>query len=355
MTENTLRFPKIKIGVRYTSPISEAIYQVISRYGFNFVVDRENVRKEKVNGCFIYTAPVSGTVRFLIENDRSNERIVVSIMLRKLFRVKVTYDLAKRKYLFEGPSISEVRERISNKLMEIIDKKYSFCLFQIEQIRKGISESLFVRTQFNPIRNICKDLFDKHIVEVDKYKNRIKQLELLIKANYLRKINGKCVPSEKFYDIVDKYNFETYQDFASYLISDLILNYWTLLDKMKMYAYKPYLRLTLLYYKEADIFRRIAEETDYRMHSDILYKLKDKFIDEYTKQYGYRDNYRKSNISGFLDDLVLNRVFLEDIEDEKSTFIYGDKKVLEEISDARIAEEFIKSQREEFYVNVRPL
>ena len=77
--------------------------------------------------------------------------------------------------------------------------------------------------------------------------------------------------------------------------------------------------------------------------------------DEYTKQYGYRDNYRKSNISGFLDDLILNRVFLEDIKDEKSTFIYGDKKVLEEISDARIAEEFIKSQREEFYVDVRPL
>ncbi|ADB58800.1 hypothetical protein [Archaeoglobus profundus] len=349
-----LKFPTIRIGPKHVSPISEAISQVIEKYGFNFLVDKKNVEEKIIDNVKYYIIPVSGTIRFLIENDKSNERFLVSISLKKLFNVKVWFDRAKERYLFDGPSLLEVRERIANKLAEIIDRRYSFYLFQIEQVRDGIAESLFVKAQFNPIRRICEDLFVFNEVDVNKYKKRPKQLQLLIQANYLRRINGKCIPTEKFYYIMDKYRFKTYEDFASYVISDLILNYWTLLDQMKMYAYKPYLRLTVLYYKEADLFRKIAEETGYEEYSEILYKLKDKFIAEYIKQYGYRDKYKISNIRGFLDDLIRNDVFLEDVED-RLVFIYGDKDVLEKLGDAHIAEEFIKRQQEEFYVNVRPI
>ena len=41
MPGGLLKFPTIRIGTKYISPISEAIGQVIDRYGFNFVVDKK--------------------------------------------------------------------------------------------------------------------------------------------------------------------------------------------------------------------------------------------------------------------------------------------------------------------------
>jgi len=337
-----VKFPSSNIGRKYVRITEVAMSFVLNRYGFNFFLDPEFGRPMEVRTKH-YKVPISAYVDLLIEDDLSNDKRLITFVLRNFLDVDVMYDYNKKRYIAKGPTYYTVRRLMQEKIIKWIDSQYERLFFQIDIAKERIAQAIFIQVQFNPIKNMCRDLIDKFYIDPSDYEKKEKQLDLLRVAGYITKTNGKFLPTAKVSKLIEK--VKDFEDFANYVIGDLVLNYSSELDKRKMYSYKPYIKLTTLYYEEADLFRRVPKE--YQKDDKILYKLKQKLIENYIERYGNISRYKEYNLNNFIDDLVDRHIF----EEKDRVFIRGSEDILNEME----KRDLLESIRRELHVQISPI
>lgn len=321
-----VKFPEIKADLRPKTPYQAAMDFALKRYGYNFYLDENRDQIiDKTDDC--YLIKLSAKIYSPIKDDKTGKKKLIIISLKNFLEVLVTKDLIRKEYRVKGPHYKRVQKMIISKINEIMDKRYESFFFREESIKKRFANLIFVQSQFNPIKNICTNIFENKVIDSKIYSKKMSMLNLLIVSNYLKKRGGALYPTEKAYKFLEKSSSPA--EFSEFVIGDLVLNYQKELDKRYIFAYKPYLKLSSMYYEEADLFSFIPDDIfeDYFKveKPEILTKLRDELVANYVKRYGRLSVYREDNLFNFIDDLIRVRIF--EREPENYRLVHGEEEI----------------------------
>lgn len=324
MTEIDFKYPEIKVDLRPKDPLEAAARFVFDRYGYDFYFDIEDeklIQKIEPNR---YKVKVSVKRPVIIENHKTNETKELIINVKDILELEIEKRGACD-FGVSGPYFNTVKALIRKTIHEEIDKVYERLFLEVESLKKKIAKPIFIRSQFNPIFNVLHRLYRERLIELEPYREKKGVIHLLRKAGYIDKRNGYYVAAEKANLLIDK--FRKSSEFANYVVGDLILNHQEELDKMRFYTYKPYLKMTVIYYRKAHLYTMNGSDFS---DEDILRELKKDLVMEYATEYNVALNqYKYSNLMMCVNHLIEDEVFREEEEDED--LLFGHREILSEL------------------------
>lgn len=324
MDKLSFSYPNIKEDFRPKDPLEAAARFVFDRYGYDFYFDFEDPKMIQPIGERKYKIRVSVKRPILVKNYKTGEIKRFLLRIRNVLELDV-YERGYKEYTVRGPGFPSVKSLIRRTIHEKIDKLYERLFLELESLKEKIAKPIFIQYQFNSIKNILQIVYQERQISPLQYQKKRNVLSLLQKAGYLNRDNGYLVATEKTNTLIDR--FPRSRDFANYVMGDLILNYQEELDKRRFYIYKPYLKITVLYYKKAHLYsfnrKDLSEE-------EILRELKDSLISEYIYEYNVpKSIYKYYNLSTCIEHLVEYEILKEDEDNEN--LLFGYKNILKEL------------------------
>ncbi|MFO7966085.1 MAG: hypothetical protein R6U44_00605 [Archaeoglobaceae archaeon] len=326
MTETEFEFPDVKEDLRPKDPLEAVSRHVFGRYGYDFYFDVDDSNVVQQMSESYYMVKVSVKRPITIKNHKTDEEKRLTLTIKDALNIEVERRGPKDFKVVNSPRFVSVKPLIREIVNKQIDKLYENLFLGLEDLKTKIARPIFIRSQLNPVVNVSKTLFRERMIDPSEYQEKLKIIKLLSKAGYLDKKNGYYITSEEANRLIDKKSKS--REFAYYVIGDLILNYQDELDKLRFYTYKPYLKMTTIYYKKAHLYslngnQDISEE-------DILRDLKYALVSDYVKEYNVSvSTYKNVNLTTCVEHLVEDKVIQEDSPDED--LVYGYRNIIKEL------------------------